>query len=316
MLPGSSTSLTALFHGSRSHLKLLECVVDGTGEVVLEVRRLLKTDISSYQQKRTGAPQLSQAENQFLAASGKQISRKTVARRLRRGLYARRPVVCIPLTREHRTSRLQWCREHHNWTEQDWACELFSDESRLSLSSDCRRQLIWRESGTAYRPENIQEKDRYPTCSIMVWAGIMINGRTRLHVVANGTMTGQRYIDEVLLPHVRLFRGAVSDKFVFMDDNATCYRTLAVQDCLDSEDIQRLVWPARSPDLNPIENVWDALGRQVAGRNYPPTNKNTLIRALTEEWDKLPLQLLDNVVQSMVRRVECCITLHGGHIPY
>ncbi|GFW57949.1 hypothetical protein TNCV_1418961 [Trichonephila clavipes] len=150
----------------------------------------------------------------------------------------------------------------------------------------------------------------------MVWAGIMINGRTRLHVVANGIMTGQRYIDEVILPHVRLFRGAVGDKFVFLDDNATCHRTLAVQDCLDSEGIQRLVWPARSPDLNPIENVWDALGRQVAGRNYPPTNKNTLIRALTEEWDKLPQQLLDNVVQSMVRRVECCITLHGGHISY
>ncbi|GFW20976.1 transposable element Tc1 transposase [Trichonephila clavipes] len=118
----------------------------------------------------------------------------------------------------------------------------------------------------------------------------MINGRTRLHVVANGTMTGQRYIDEVLLPHVRLFRGAVGDKFVFMDDNATY--------------------------LNPIENVWNALGRQVAVRNCPPTNKNTLIRALTEEWDKLPQQLLDNVVQSMVRRVECCITLPGGHIPY
>ncbi|GFX51432.1 transposable element Tc3 transposase [Trichonephila clavipes] len=162
-----------------------------------------------------------------------------------------------------------------NWTGHG---VLFSDESRFSLSSDCRRQLIWRESSSAYRPENIQEKHRYPTCSIMVWAGIMINGRTRLHVVANGIMTGQRYIDEVLLPHVRLFRGAV--------------------------------------DLNPIENVWDDLWRQVAGQNYPPTNKNTLIRALTEEWDKLPQQLLDNVVRSMVRRVECCITLHGGHIPY
>ncbi|GFV35566.1 transposable element Tc1 transposase [Trichonephila clavipes] len=125
----------------------------------------------------------------------------------------------------------------------------------------------------------------------------MINGRTRLHVVENGTMTGQRYIYEVLFPHVRLFRGAVGDKFLFMDDNATCHRTLIFQDCLDSEGIQRLVWPARSPDLNHIEILWDALGRQVAGRNYPPTNKNTLIRALTEELDKLPQQLLDNVVQ-------------------
>ncbi|GFT58461.1 hypothetical protein TNCV_2119471 [Trichonephila clavipes] len=46
-------------------------------------------------------------------------------------------------------------------------------------------------------------------------------------------------------------------------------------------------------------------GGQVAGRNYPPTNKNTLIRALTEEWDKLPQQLLDNVVQSMSRCRNC-----------
>ncbi|GFX67923.1 HTH_Tnp_Tc3_2 domain-containing protein [Trichonephila clavipes] len=113
--------------------------------------------LSAKRNRRTTAQQVA---NQFLAASGKQISRKTVARRLRGGgLYARRPVVCVPLTRQHRTARLQWCREHHNWSEQDWACVLFSDESRLSLSSDCRRQLIWRESGTAYRPENIKEKD-------------------------------------------------------------------------------------------------------------------------------------------------------------
>ncbi|GFS91937.1 transposable element Tc1 transposase [Trichonephila clavipes] len=90
------------------------------GEVVLEVRRLQKTDISSYQQKRNRRTTAQQVANQFLAASGKQISRNTVARRLRGGgLYARRPVVRVPLTRQHRTARLQWCREHYNWTEQD-----------------------------------------------------------------------------------------------------------------------------------------------------------------------------------------------------
>ncbi|GFV01175.1 transposable element Tc1 transposase [Trichonephila clavipes] len=102
-----------------------------------------------------------------------------------------------------------------------------------------------------------------------------------------------------------------------MDDNATCHRTLAVQDCLDSEGIQRLVWPECSPDLNPIENVWEALERQVAESKLSSDNQeHPHPCTLTEEWDKLPQQLLDNVVQSMVRRVECCITLHGVHIPY
>ncbi|GFT80743.1 transposable element Tcb2 transposase [Trichonephila clavipes] len=73
--------------------------------------------LSAKRNRRTTAQQVA---NQFLAASGKQISRKTVARRLRGGgLNARRPVVCVPLTIQHRTARLQWCREHHNWTEQD-----------------------------------------------------------------------------------------------------------------------------------------------------------------------------------------------------
>ncbi|GFX73473.1 transposable element Tcb2 transposase [Trichonephila clavipes] len=143
----------------------------------------------------------------------------------------------------------------------------------------------------------------------------MINGRTRLHVVANGTMTSQRYIDEVLLPHVRLFRGSVGDKFVFMDDNATCHRTLAVQDCLDSDDIQRLVWPVRSPDLNPIENGMLCGGKllveTILRQTRTPSSVHSQgngINCLNSCWIML--------CKIMVRRVEGCITLHGGHIPY
>ncbi|GFV65034.1 hypothetical protein TNCV_3399531 [Trichonephila clavipes] len=108
-----------------SHLKLLECSRRHGGG---QVSTTPAEDRYIYQQKE-------QAHHS--SAGGKSVScclrkadiPKTVARRLRgRGLYARRPVVCVPLTRQHRTARLQWYREHHNWTEQDWACVRFSDE--------------------------------------------------------------------------------------------------------------------------------------------------------------------------------------------
>ncbi|GFX01184.1 RNase H domain-containing protein [Trichonephila clavipes] len=115
--------------------------------------------------------------------------------------------------------------------------------------------------------------------------------------VTSTTPAEDRYIVLSAKRNRRTTAQQVANQFLAASGKQISRKTLAVQDCLDSEGIQRLVWPARSPDLNHIENVWEALGRQVAGRNYPPTNKNTLIHALTEEWDKLPQQLLDNVVQ-------------------
>ncbi|GFU48751.1 hypothetical protein TNCV_3357411, partial [Trichonephila clavipes] len=89
-------------------------VTDCTGEVLLEVRRLQKTDVSSYQQKGKGAPQPSRWQISFLLPQESRYPEKEAGSLRGGGLYARRPVVCVPLTRQHRTARLQWCREHHN----------------------------------------------------------------------------------------------------------------------------------------------------------------------------------------------------------
>ncbi|GFT05630.1 transposable element Tc3 transposase [Trichonephila clavipes] len=59
-------------------------------------------------------------------------------------------------------------------------------------------------------------------------------------------------------------------QFLFMDDNAPCHHTVAAEQLLDSEDIERMDWPAQSPDLNTIEHVWDFLGRRLAARTLPP----------------------------------------------
>ncbi|GFU28027.1 transposable element Tcb2 transposase [Trichonephila clavipes] len=103
----------------------------------------------------TGRPEL---QRRMRTATGTTVSRQTVYRRLGHiGLYARRPVRCVPLTATHCRLRLNWSREHALWTPQQWSCVMFSDESSFSLESDSRRTLIWRAPGTRYHQENTIE---------------------------------------------------------------------------------------------------------------------------------------------------------------
>ncbi|GFY19153.1 transposable element Tc3 transposase [Trichonephila clavipes] len=198
--------------------------------------------------------------------TGRPISRFTVATRLHGGgLFARRPV-----------------------RDNEWGRVLFTDESRFSLSSDSHRILIWRERGSHNLPSNIIERDRYGGCGVFVWGSIMLCSRTDLHIFDAGSVNGTRYCNEILLPYVRLFRGAMGLQFLFMDDNAPCHRTVAAEQLLESEDIERIDWPAQSLDLNPIEHVWDFLGRRLAARTFPPVMIRELRLALQDEWAAMP----------------------------
>ncbi|GFS79804.1 transposable element Tcb2 transposase [Trichonephila clavipes] len=96
----------------------------------------------------------------------------------------------------------------------------------------------------------------------------MMEGRTDLHFFDTGSVTAQRYRDEVLKAYVRLFRGAVGPDFIFIDDNAPCHRAVLIDYFFETENIQRMPWPANSPDINPIEHVWDVLGRQIAALSH------------------------------------------------
>ncbi|GFS83891.1 transposable element Tcb2 transposase [Trichonephila clavipes] len=145
----------------------------------------------------------------------------------------------------------------------------------------------------------------------------MLGSRTDLHIFGAGSVNGTRYCNEILLPYVRLFRGAMGLQFLFMDDNAPCHRTVAAEQLLESEDIERMDWPTRSPDLNPIEHVWDFLGRRLAARTLPPVTIRELRLALQDEWAAMPQQqFIDTLILSMGRRCETCLAVRGDHIPY
>ncbi|KFM68896.1 Transposable element Tcb1 transposase, partial [Stegodyphus mimosarum] len=234
--------------------------------------------------KRNRRSTASDLSRQLSSATGTTISRQIVYRCLGQiGQYARRPVKCIPLTATHCRLRLTWSREHALWTPQQWACVMFSDESRFSLQSDSRLTFTWRAPGTRYHQENIIERHRYSGAGVLIWGGMILGSRTAPHVQI-GTMTSQIYRDVILEQHVCLFRGTMGTQFVFMDDNARPHRANIVSECLQSEDITCMDWPAFSPDLNAVEHVWDTLGRRVAAHQPPPICLPELWRALLFEW--------------------------------
>ncbi|GFW51320.1 transposable element Tc3 transposase [Trichonephila clavipes] len=128
-------------------------------------------------------------------------------------------------------------------------------------------------------------------------------------------MTGHIYRDVILEQHVRLFRGAMGAEFLFMDDNARPLCANIVDEYLQSEDITRMDFSAYSPDLNPIENVWDVLGLRIAVRELPPSCLPELRRALLDEWCNIPKDQIGNLILSMPRRCKARIASSGRHAP-
>ncbi|GFX76629.1 transposable element Tcb2 transposase [Trichonephila clavipes] len=105
---------------------------------------------------------------------------------------------------------------------------------------------------------------------MLVYGGIFIDGRTDLYIIRGRPLTARRYRDEILRPIVVPYAAAIGYDFILMDDNCRPHRANLVENFLFEEGIVRMEWPACFPDMNPIEHVWDDLGRRVAGHQPPP----------------------------------------------
>ena len=172
---------------------------------------------------------------------------------------------------------------------------------------------VYRRLGERYFDVNVKEHNRYGG-SVMVWAAVTMHRRTSLQFIV-GNLNSQWYVHEVMRPIVLPFLRQIGQGAVFQDDNVRPHRRHIVNDFVRVKNINRMDWPANSPDLNPIENLWDDLGRRTY-RDNPPQTIRQLRHCLAQEWQNIPQATILRCVGSMRKRCQECVNARGGHISY
>lgn len=210
------------------------------------------------------------------------LSVYTIRRRLSRlGGYKSYKAAKKPWLREiNRVKRLAWARNHLNWTPAQWRSVLWSDESKFEVRCHAPKK-VWRQKGQRYLPKNTQGTVKHDQ-SVMVWGCFTYTGVGRLHRI-NGIMKKEEYHDILqrqMLPSARGLFGP--NPWIFQQDNDPKHTALINKAYLMNQQVNVLDWPAQSPDLNPIENLWSEFDRQLQDRNC--NTPNQLFEVLQAGW--------------------------------
>lgn len=250
---------------------------------------------------------------QIKAKSGVKASVRTVQRiiksspHIRRQKLKRKPV----LKSEHRAARLNFGRAHMAWTD-EWKKVIFSDEKKFNLDGpdgfryyfhDLRKnQVILSRRPSAYG-------------SVKVWGAISSKGPIDL-VFLKGKQSAKSYVNrlETQLPKIQSIMGGKN--WIFQQDNAGLHTAKIVMSWFQQRNVQLLEWPALSPDLNIIENIWSWLSRMVYADGKQYHSQNDLRNAVQNAWNTIPSDLINKLYTSMPQRIFSVITEKGGHTKY
>ncbi|GFS69160.1 transposable element Tcb1 transposase [Trichonephila clavipes] len=203
------------------------------------------------------------------------VSARTIRCHLQQsGLSARRPLLGLPLTLNHRRLSHQWCNERRMWAA-EWNEVVFTDESRIFLQHHDGRIRVWRHRGERMPNSCFMHRHTGSAPGIMVWGGIGYHSRTPLVRIA-GTLNSQRYISKIEL----------------------------------------LPWPARSPDLSPIENIWSMVAQRLTQITPSSATPDQLWQRVEAAWSAVPQEHIQSLFESMPRRVAVVISNNGGNSDY
>ena len=234
---------------------------------------------------------------------------KATVNRIRHDLkYSYKPLHHAPLlTDRHIQRRMEFCIAHQN---DNWAKVIFTDESRFATSPDSPVRW-WTKRGDHL----FLEEEKFPG-SIMVWAGIIGNQRTPL-LKCPSRMNAEKYIELLERNGIVEFLRRQGDGAVFQQDGASCHNAALTRLWFADQNVNLLEgWPANSPDLSPIEQIWGIAKRFIIlrfGMRTPLTIQQLETAAIEayEEIDQKTIQILTLSVQF---RIRLCIARNGKYV--
>ncbi len=239
----------------------------------------------------------------------KTLSVNTIHRAIRRcrlKLYRSKKKPYLNMIQKRRC--FLWAKAHLKWTVAKWKTVLWSDESKFEVLFGKLGRHVIRTKEDKDNPSCYQRSVQKPA-SLMVWGCMSACGMGSLHIW-KGTINAERYI-QILEQHMlpsrrRLFQGRPC---IFQHDNARPHTASITTSWLRRRRIQVLKWPACSPDLSPIENIWRIIKRKMRQRR--PKTVEQLEACIRQEWDNIPIPKLEQLVSSVPRRLQTVIKRRG-----
>ena len=189
-----------------------------------------------------------------------------------------------------------------------WDTVAFSDESSFTVRPTTLRKRVWRTSGTRFNNENLVPMFKSGFVSISVWAAFSARVRTPL-IRINGTLHKYKYqtiLESTLKPFIQRYHTG-NNQFIFQQDGSGPHRAESIKAHIDANHINLMNWPAHSPDLNPIENLWVFLKRTLRKKTTYPTNSDILFERLCDIWNAIPDNYFSALIESMPPRA--CLVL-------
>lgn len=247
--------------------------------------------------------------------TGNSVSGRTVCRALNScGLHGRVPRKKPFISSTNRKKRMAFAESHRFSSCHFWNGTIFSDESKFEIFGGRRKNKIWRSKNSELLPQNLVPTVKHGGGSVMVWGCMSAAGVGKL-VFVESTMRKEDYLKilkQNLKESVKILGLGVP--WTFQQDNDPKHTAIIVKNWLNKNVPNQLNSPPQSPDINPIEHLWEHLDRQIRKRNI--TSKDHLKKCLLEEWSKIPTNVTQNLVDSMPRRMEAVIKAEGGPTKY